>query len=664
MKKIFLVILILSLVVFSRKDVRAADYANQLEAGVVISFGGHKFMKIDNPSSQDSYWVMVDNYCASNLHCSSGNTHVWDLANSNNWTRPAQSIISELDYFYSEFSEQEKSFIVGKDWDMTAEDNTSCELTGAVGTDLDNCTWLGKVNLISYSEWNLIKSNFYDLRGSYLTNSFWTRTPNSGVFNQVWTIDVTGNLVTSDVGDDYFVLPSLHFSSDLLYEGGDGTYASPYLVKFLNDHQFQQDLDSVSATVSNSRPSFRALTAGSNSGSSVLTIKTDNYTNSKQVQGGDFLVLNGNSYQVAHVSGFTEDQIPLQSPLLSGDNNVDSIVTSKILTDINVNFKTVSALTDGSFRVLVPANNDDSLSADEIPDAGYFDFGNSEVMCVDSGSYVFSNSAVANAIIVEGQNYHEYRCDYTGVGNINDEIDLTIANIINPARKGTNSIADLDTYRVLVEHLDSEGKVVDSSFIQLGFNEAIRLKAYISPQLSFSMSGISSGRQVCGTDTNVATTATKVDFGELDVAHFTNAAHKFDVATNIEGGYSVTASQTDQMGKNGRACSGDGTGIQYCIPDPVGSSVDGSGFSWNDPTVKGFGYSIGNLSGEVDSPISSSRYRSFADRSENDLPEVIFSNDDITDGDSANVCYRIVPPANIESGNYENGVIYTVTALF
>jgi hypothetical protein len=200
--------------------------------------------------------------------------------------------------------------------------------------------------------------------------------------------------------------------------------------------------------------------------------------------------------------------------------------------------------------------------------------------------------------------------------------------------------------------------------VKLGFNEAIRLKAYISPQLSFSLSGVDEGRDVCGITTNVSSTSTKVDFGELSISSFTNAAHKFDVTTNIESGYSVTASQTDQMSRDGQACSGDGDDSQHCIPNAQGTSISGSGIAWVDPTVKGFGYTVGSMSTNPTSLISTSSYRSFADRADGDLPVSIFSNDDITNNDTAYVCYRIVAPSTIEAGNYENGVIYTVTALF
>src|SRR5690606_6533724 len=111
--------------------------------------------------------------------------------------------------------------------------------------------------------------------------------------------------------------------------------------------------------------------------------------------------------------------------------------------------------------------------------------------------------------------------------------------------------------------------------------------------------GISASTSVCGVNTDVATTALTVPFGELIVGSFTDAAQRLTVTTNAVGGYSVTATANDQIGRSGNTCTGDGSGSNSCIVDvsAAGASHTTSADWTNASTEPGFGYSLDQVTG-------------------------------------------------------------------
>lgn len=455
-------------------------------------------------------------------------------------------------------------------------------------------------------------------------------------------------------------------------------------------------LTSVSVTLSNSRLSFRGrLASGNTSGASQVTIVTtaglNPSTSSAQLQESDQVSIGeAGSLGSYTVSNTSPDAYFTVTPVLqSGDADTGDDVVATQSASHTVRFTTANAVTNGKFRILVPAHPTGAAASDGIPDGGYFDYGTSTptVTCPSSFTgYSFSAGAsFASYVTLAGNKYHAYECGYTGAGAIGTVFDgiahgaIVISSIINPAPRGNHTLGTADSHKVIVQHLDSNGDVVDTSTSAVGFIEAVKVSASVAPQISFRIIGVPSSTTACGVSTNVATTSTAVPFGELSIDAFTNAAQTLAVSTNAINGYTVTATANDQLGKDGSVCLNDSPSPN-CIPDSKGNGSNMSHTSpaeWTSTAAKGFAFSLDDNNSSGLSPAfkyntvggnCSGTYcaRQFADAEDStpQNPVQIFGHSTVADNQNLMVCYRAIISATQAAGNYENYITYTATATF
>lgn len=459
---------------------------------------------------------------------------------------------------------------------------------------------------------------------------------------------------------------------------------------------FSGEFENTSATLNNARLSFlSALEGAQTTGSSLVTIDTTNYPSESvlQLQNRDNVLINDSVYTVATTVDDTSDNtFNLTSGLDATDVTDNATVYGIQTSSLTVRLKTISALSAGSFRILVPAVADDGTDHNDVPDSGGFDFGSAtpaSVTCPTIAAYgTFtgtSTPADTSTVVLDGVYYHSFVCSYDGLGEVGTDFDGTdadpfvISNLINPAPKtGTSNhtLGQADTYAVIIQHRDTAGTVIDQTTTKIGVVDAVKVSAHIAPQITFTIAGISAGTDVCGlgvTGTNVATTALTVPFGDLTIGSFTNAAQRLTVTTNAIGGYSVTAAENDQVGREANACDTDGSASITCIVD---ASVTGASHTaaadWTDAsTYPGFGYSLAPTpSGGGFTPAfyyneSGTFYaRQFADLAAGEAVQTIFSRNTVAASDVVDVCYRIAPAATNAAGNYENYLVYTASATF
>jgi hypothetical protein len=410
-------------------------------------------------------------------------------------------------------------------------------------------------------------------------------------------------------------------------------------------------------------------------------------TSSAQLLEGDTVSIGSgaslNDYTVASVS--SDAVFTTTAGLASGDTEAgDDVISTQSATTTTVRFTTANAIANGRFRILVPALDDDTSSADGLPDSGYFDFTSSgaTVTCPsDVGStYDFvSGTATASAITINGADYHAFECAYSGAGGVGTDFDgspngtFVVNNLINPAPKATHTAGTADTYSVIVQHIDSSFNVIDATTANIGVIEAVRVTASVAPQISFRIIGVASGTSVCGITTDAPTTATSVPFGELSISAFTEAAQALAVSTNAANGFSVTAIENDQLGRNGGACSGEPTitGNTDCIADAGEGtfSESGSGTDWTATSVKGFGYSLHDTNTSTTEAFNYSTggtfmARQFPATADSESAAQIFSSTGPADDQNLHVCYRIIPGTTTAAGEYQNALTYTATATF
>ena len=477
-----------------------------------------------------------------------------------------------------------------------------------------------------------------------------------------------------------------------------------------NFHQAQAlSLTDATALLDNSRLSFMSALEGAQTvGSSLITIDVVNYPSESvlQLQNGDTLKIGtANTYTVNTTIDDTNDnKLSLSTGLVSGDTTDDLAVIATQSSTLTVKFTTVSALDGGSFRILVPAVSEAAANRDGIPDVGGFDFGSGTTAAItcptsfpagytgwtDTNSYADSN----NDGIDTGY-YHVFECAYTGTGygeggagDTSTVFDgttysaFTIANLINPAPRSTppneDELGEADTYTIIVQHLDDSDTVIDQSLLKIGVIDAVRVSATIAPQLTFKIAGVATSQSKCGITTEAATSALAIPFGELSIGYYTDLAQVLTVTTNAANGYQVTVAENDQLGKDGQACSGDGSGDTSCIVDALMSGLthttaadwDTDGDGEVDGTAYGFGYTLGAVTGSPTRAFyyneSSRNYnaKQFADLAATEEPQVIFYNSTATDSDVVDVCYRLAPSSTNVAGDYENYITYTASASF
>lgn len=495
-----------------------------------------------------------------------------------------------------------------------------------------------------------------------------------------------------------------------------------------NSKPYSLSLAEVSVTLSNSRPSFRgALTSGNFVGTSRALINTtaNAYpsTSSAQLVQGDTVAIGSAGglgvYTVSSTSA--NNAIYLDAPanaiLQAGHADSGDDVISTVSANLSVKFKSANALEGGRFRILVPALANDAASADGIPDGGKFDMRGATVTCptdISAGGHSYNfvaGTASASAIAIAGNEYHSFECAYSGTGGNTTDFGTTydpivINSIINAAPAAAHTAGVADSHRVIVQHLDSSFAIVDQTTVAIGVIEAVKVTATVAPQITFKILGLNSGVSTCGITTNVATTPTLVPFGELLISGYTYAAQALTVSTNALNGYSVTARENDQLGREGGAC-GDGnpstaganddvdsttTNYNTCILDargntngnPIAGSMSHTAhgiWDYNSTTNKGFAFSLDDISTSGTTPAfeydstsagcstnasfgTRSCYRQFADEENNETAQPIFTGTQPADNHNVNVCYKAVIPTTQAAGEYENYLTYTATATF
>lgn len=462
-----------------------------------------------------------------------------------------------------------------------------------------------------------------------------------------------------------------------------------------------ESLTSVSDTLSNPRLSFRgALATGNSVGSSIIYINTTpgDYpsTSSAQLVQGDTLAI-GNagslgSYPVSSTSALST--ISLNTALAAGDADAGDDVISTASAAHTIRFTTANAIPNGRFRVLVPALADDGAAADGIPDGGYFDMGTTTptVTCPSNANTTYdfvSGVASVSAQTLNGTDYHVFECAYSGTGAVGTAFDgssndaMVISSLINPAPETGHHTGVADSHNIILQQLDSNLDVIDTTTVGIGVIEAVKVTAAVPAQITFKVLGVAKGTTACGVATNVETTATAVPFGSIPLDVFTNAAQTLTVSTNAANGYSVTAIENDQLGLDGATCTGDPTAAtnSNCIPDSIGDNATMTHAvtdEWNTASTKGFAYSLQDVNNSISNGSheafnyndtagtcsGSFCAKQFADAENGQAAQEIFGSDTVADNENLYACYRIIPAATTAAGNYENYITYTATATF
>ncbi len=442
------------------------------------------------------------------------------------------------------------------------------------------------------------------------------------------------------------------------------------------------NLTSVKDTLQSSRLSVRARvdSAGTTVGSSRVLIKTTasapaNTITTNNLRAQDSVIIGTGTYTIVDI--YDTDEFDVSPVLASGDADDNDPVYLKMKPRHVVTFTTASAVTNGSFRILLPA--DATSPNDGNPDDQGYDFNTSvDVTASNVTGYTFGTgtaTAYGGANCTAPTNYHCFDIAYTGSGAVGTTITINIGNTngsntpIAPSAGTSHTEGTADTYSVIVRNYASGADPdadtpVDSTSAKVAHIEAVRVTATVDPTINFSIAGVASGATRCGVSTSVTTTATSVPFGTMSLNTFKTLAHNLTVSTNASGGYVVTSAENDQLGKDGATTPN----IADTLCDS-GTCSESTPSEWNTATNTGFGYSLENVDAasiafEYDDSSNSFRSRQFSDLQASETPATIFSSTTVANAEDIYVCYRLSVGATQAAGDYENQITYTATGTF
>ena len=476
-----------------------------------------------------------------------------------------------------------------------------------------------------------------------------------------------------------------------------------FLVFYLAVATNASGLSSASATLANPRLSFHALVGTPIlAGGSVATIKVSGIGSdwdTRNLFPGDAIIIDGDTTQVASISsGFTS--FTLKTPL-STNANADTNMTVSQTGSLTVAFTTGAAIPlGGSISISIPApasNGNDGLpTAETSIDAGGFDTNSM------TGSNITCPSGFGTATIITGTGGapHIVTCDNMGAAmsagaNITFVIGDGVIGLVNPPPTQGRAviqrgIAEIYTITAATySGLAGAGSLVEDVRMKVAPDEGVLISATIGETLSFSIAGIASANidSTCFGGSGapagylINTTATSVPFGSSILSGaFYNAAQQLTVSTNAPGGYSIKVEENDQMGKEGKVCTGATAGeLNDCIKDTtcnLGTCSETTSGEWTSfspaptPGSRGLGYSLRNVGTFTDAAFLSTESgrifsaKQFPDQEASETKQIIMSNTGIVDGNSGCVIYRLAISGTQPAGYYYNKVKYTASATF
>lgn len=465
-----------------------------------------------------------------------------------------------------------------------------------------------------------------------------------------------------------------------------------------------------SATLTNSRFSYKAGVASGTSGTSVVTIdasgNADNTTN--HLFPGDVVCftdvlengcLGNKTYTVANIPSTTTMNLtaPLTDTLLADGYAIASASAALTLTFTTTNVIPIG----GDLYITIPTVNTAGRTNDGIPDTGAttaangFDQG--KVVLGDVTAPSVNCTGWGTIVVTSGDATNDLRIQIpkaTSTCAAGSALTVVIGgthNLINPAPLTTHTQGQADTYQINILSRDGSTNTIDTSDVMVAAVEGVLVSATVDETLSLTIAGITADTgSYCGltrTASSPDTTATAIGWGTISptyAAAADNTDQQVTVSTNAKAGYSVYIEENDQMGKDGNTCTGTdpspgnftfGTG--RCIRDtacvattPCTESVQKD---WADmATYVGLGFSMQDVptTGGTDSTFLYNTGGTFMARQIADVTQggetraAIMTNTGPVSGSSAYVCYRIAISGLQPAGYYYNKVRYTAIPIF
>lgn len=472
---------------------------------------------------------------------------------------------------------------------------------------------------------------------------------------------------------------------------------------------------SASATLTNSRFSYRAGVLTGTSGNSVMTIDSsgnaDNNTN--HLFPGDVVCftdtlengcIGNTTYTVANIPSTTS--INLTAPLA---NNLltDGYVIASASAALTLTFTTADVIPiNGDLYITIPTLDHATRTNDGIPDTAAttalngFDQG--KVVLGDVTAPASNCTQWGTIVVTSGDASNDLRIQIpkaTATCAASSALTVIIGsthNLINPAPLTTHTQGQADTYQINIKSRDSAGNTIDQSDVMVAPVEGVLVSATVDETLSLTVAGITADSgSYCGisrTASTPDTTATAIGWGTISPTYAVathNTEQQVTVSTNAKAGYSVYIEENDQMGKDGNTCTGTAPSAGdftfsagRCIRDTACVAntpcTESAAQDWTDmATYVGLGVSLQDVSGTdalfdwdgkpAETTCTGGTFcaRQIADVTQgSETRASIMTNTGPVSGSSAYICYRIAITNIQPAGYYYNKVRYTAIPIF
>lgn len=458
---------------------------------------------------------------------------------------------------------------------------------------------------------------------------------------------------------------------------------------------------SASATLSNSRYSYKASVATGSSGSPTVTIDSASGDDDTEhlfpgdticfVNSAESGCIGNTEYTVANIVDSTT--FNTTGALADALVSTDFVVATQSGT-LTLAFTTVAEIPiNGDILVTIPALNTTNKTDDGIPDTG----ASSSVNGFDIQTTATSDVAVTGctdvnwtvASVTAGTASADHLILITRATSAcaaSSAITITIDSdpgLINPAVVDGYSRGTAANYAIDVTSRDVGDNELDTIDVLVAPVEGVLVSATVDETLGLTIAGVSADSgtycNITRTASSPDTTAVSVPWGTLSATYLAathNTQQTVTVSTNADAGYSVYIEENDQMGKDGVGCTGTGAGeSDNCIKDTVcdGVGCDESTLKdWTaDPSsYEGLGYSLEETSGtdavfEWDDSGAAFNAKQIADVAEGgETRQAIMTNAGQVSGNAINVCFRIDITGTQPAGYYYNKIKYTAVATF
>ncbi|MFH1827086.1 MAG: hypothetical protein ABH812_01470 [bacterium] len=452
-------------------------------------------------------------------------------------------------------------------------------------------------------------------------------------------------------------------------------------------------LTSASATLSNSRFSYRAGVATGTSGSSTVDIDGSGFSdnNTNHLFPNDVVcfadsAFQGCSQQKTYTINSIVDTDTMQlSANLTASLGANDLAIATQSGSLTLAFTTATEIPSGG-DILITIPMADSLDGnDGFPDSaataalGGFDLNGIAAADIATTGCTDGNWNTTETIAEgSGSTDHTVRVDrQTTSCAASSAITVTIDSapgLINPAPKtGSHTQGVSDPYTINVRTRDGSDNTLDNVDVVVTPVEGVLVSATVDETMTFTVAGVASSQSTCGQTTSITTTATSIPWSTIAATNtFYYGSQQLTASTNADGGYAVKIEENDQMGKDGITCTGASAGeAENCVKDTVcdGACTQSSSAEWTTATNNGLGFSMANQTGTDASFLYNESSRTFSSRQIADIEggetrQTLMANGSQVSGNSTYVCYKISISGTQPAGYYYNKIRYTAIPTF